>query len=369
MRKLNFFAAAVLAAGAISACNIESVVDDLENSAIDAAFKTIQDAARSKGGDAVLVRPGADYTIEINNPESAINGAKVVIPAAAIPTDVEQAAVAIYGVDAGGAIKSTDSHKLQGPAASIGFTKLPGAEEVTPLADLQITLPYTEAATAPAEQIVLINVNGDGSLAEFTGSSATGGKVTGGSKKYNMFSAFWAVDYDGTSEAPEGTLIYKITSADGSKSCAGLVDDAGSKFSEAVYGYGGTDGFRFRMIVGTALTIDTVGDSAITPLAMPTTIVNVPLNGPYGSWALNCASLDGTVLGGTVTTANALSLSVANFVKASDGTSETCGVNACTPHTGTLEIDAMLDFVASDGSTVKASLNATAANFTWYTEP
>lgn len=369
MLKLKTFAAAILAAGALSACDIEGAIDDLEKQAIDAAFQTIQDAARQKGGDAVLVRPGAEYVIEINNPQSPINGAKVVIPAAAIPTDVEQAAVAIYGIDNGGAVKSTDSHKLVGPVASIGFTKLPGAEEVEPLANLNITLPYTESATAPAEQIVLINVNGDASLLEFEGSAATGGKATGGSKKYNLFGAFWEVDYDGTSDAPEGSLIYKVTSSDGSKSCAGLIENVNERITEKSYRYQGA-GYSFLIAVSPTLTIDTTSDATAVPYSPPTA-VPAPIShaGPYGSWLFSCAGLDGTALGGNVQTLTLGSLNFSNWVEASAGTSETCGANACTPRTGSVDFDFALDAALSDGSTVKAKMNTTINDFVWTTEP
>lgn len=355
--RFKLFTAAVMAAGTLTACSIESTLDDLEKSAIDAAFKTIQDAARQKGGDAVLVRPGAEYVIEINNPQSPINGAKVVIPAAAIPADVEQAAVAIYGIENGGAVKSTDAHKLVGPVASIGFNKLPGAEEVEPLANLNITLPYTEAATAPAEQIVLINVNGDASLLEFEGSAATGGKATGGSKKFNLFAPFWAVDYDGATPAPEDSLIYKVTSSDGSKSCAGLVENVSSRITEKGFTHNGTD-FTFLVVVSPTLTLSSHTGSAPRPESNTLNMLAVP----YGSNLLSCTTLDGTVLGGSVQTAGTVEATVGGWVETAPVTTTGAGNFL---YTGTLDVDAVLDFTASDGSTVKARLNTTLTDFLW----
>lgn len=354
--KIRLLSAALVAVGVLTACNIESTLDDLEKSAIDAAFKSIQDAARQKGGDAVLVRPGAEYVIEINNPQSPINGAKVVIPAAAIPADVEQAAVAIYGIDGSGPFTSSDSHKLMGPVASIGFTKLPGAEEVTPLADLKITLPYTEAATAPAEQMVLLNFNGDGSLAEFSDSSAAGGKVTGGSKKYNTFGSFWAVDYDGATPAPEDSLIYKVTSSDGNKSCAGLVENVAARIPEKGFTYNGTD-FTFVLVVTPALSISSDNGSAPRPVS---NTLNM-LAAPYDAITLSCTTLDGTVLGGAVQAAGTMEATVGGWVETA--APQTIGANF--RYTGTLNIDAVLDFTAADGSTVKARLNTTLTDFLW----
>ena len=95
-------------------CGADKVVDDAKDAAVKAAFESIKNAAEANGGTAAIV--DGETTIEVTDPASPIAGAKVFVPAGAIPAGVDNAAISMQG----GTLpeEQADDVKTAGPGAS-----------------------------------------------------------------------------------------------------------------------------------------------------------------------------------------------------------------------------------------------------------
>ena len=359
MSNLKKFTTAFLAVGVISACNINSVVDDINQATVDAAFDTIKLEAESKGGAAGKVTRGKEVTIEVTSPESLIFGATVKVPADALPADVDLATVSIFYAPLLEA--NPGALGIQGNGAKVTLTKLPGGEEVLPVGALTISLPVTKDSTKPIEKIVLATVHADtGALVAVEGGASDAAKkhAVGVTKGLSMpFVAGWLIEYDGGAADPD-TFIYKVTTA-GATTClgrgrinhnamlAGITESSGYyKFDLSFIGGGGS--------------IAQSGVS-LTPFGLPATAaagtVSVP---PDNTFVVQC-------LAGSYAYPmfhDIFTLTLSKWVESS----QTPAAAAGTVHNGSVMVTGEFDFTSS-GARVQGAFNVVKPGFNWYTNP
>jgi hypothetical protein len=349
----------------LGACNVQGALDDLKDQAIDKAFKAVSDNAKAHGGNAILVRPGKEYILTVNDPASKINGATIKVPADALPADTEQAALAIQVAPV--AAVSTEGLKVAGPSAAVILTKLPDGEMVTPLKGLSFGLPYAADTSYDTKKLVLSVLGTDTKVTIPVGSKSdeTKKQVLADSVTFNVITAVLQVDYAG-GDAPANSFVYKITNADGSKSCSGWNEAAAASFTgDKKFYYGGTTW---------AYLINLLGQGSVNIVAGAPGALDVPSTGTSvdlgtATLTITCVALDGTSLGGDQATPGTESLMLSNWTEGSAGTADMCNGSACTPHTGSVDAVGHFDFTTSNGDIVKAALNVTIADFVWYTVP
>lgn len=357
MLKLKTFAAAILAAGALSACSVESIVDDINNAAIDSAFDIIKQSVEAQGGAAARVKPGQEVILEVTNTASPIAGATVKVPANALPSDVEIAAVSIYHLPViDGANEDVVVH---GNGALIAVTKLPGLEEVVLAAPVTISLPITTTSTKPIEQIVLGSSDiGAGGIVAVEGSKGDAAKkqaVGDATNLKNAFAASWKVDYTGGA-ADADTLIYKVTKADASV-CVGARSLAEGANLVASISNTGFD-YQFTLAVGLTNPVAYTHTQATNYAALPTaTSATIPV---VNTFAITCGgsayAADGTITKGD--------LSVTNWLQSSE--SATVGG---TTHIGSATIVGEVDYTTTAGDHVQAAFSGSKTDFNWFTNP
>lgn len=357
MLNLKSFAAVILAVGALSACSVESLVDDLNDAAIDSAFDVINQNAEALGGKAVKVKRGQEVTLEVVNPASPINGATVKIPAGAIPADYDLAALSIQNapvIDG-----ANEDVVLNGPGALVTLVSLPGLEAITPAVALTIALPITSTSTKPVEQIVLGSYDTSAlALAAVDGSKGDDAKkqAVGDTTVLTYpFAASWKVDYTGGA-AEENSLIYKVTKADSSV-CVGyraLTDtNVQSGISDADMA-----GYQFTLALGltnpVAFTQTQLGSYGTPPTS---TSVNFVVDNTF---QITCGGT-AFVKDGAVTKDD---LSFSNFVESSATT-----VAGGTNHVGSVKLMGEFDYMTAGGDHVQLSFDATKSDFNWFTNP
>lgn len=352
----------LIAALSLAACDIDSVVDDINDQAVQAAFDTVKGTAEASGGAAELVTPGQATTLTVNNPDSPINGATVVVPAGAVGSDVEKAVVAVLGYTTPA---SPEDPVFNGPAAIVQLKKLPGLEDITPAVALTVGLPYAADNSYAVDQLTLgvldASVGSATDVAGSTGDEAkkqVSGDVTDLSKP---LLAIWNVQYDGGPAYP-GTFIFKVTKADGSV-CKGLYR-GDSVISSGIRMAAGGAGWEYSAILGNAsqaTLFKAAADDLATPEAAPVTL-SLDASGT----SMSCLGTTYAADGGTVT---ALEAVYSNWVESSAlPSAQSCtlwGGPFCYSHSGDVDLVATLDYMTAAGDHVQAASDVRAFGVVW----
>lgn len=360
--KYRSFALFASMALSVAACDVQSVVDDLNDQAVQAAFDTVEASAEASGGAAELVSAGQETTLTVNNPNSPINGATVVVPAGALGSDVDKAVVAVLGYTTP---VSPEDPVFNGPAALVQLKKLPGLEDIVPLAPLVVGLPYAADNSYPVDQLTMGMLDTtNGGAADVEGSKGDEAKkqVVGDVTDLTKpLLAVWGVQYDGGAAYP-GTFIYKVTKGDGT-TCKGLFRGDGIISSGIRMAAGGA-GWEYNAVLGNAAqaTLFKAGTADMaTPETAPVTL------------ALDAAGTSVTCLGGTYAadgaTVTALEVVYSNWEEpAALPSAQTCtlwGGPYCYTHNGDVDLVATLDYVTAAGDHVQAAADVRARGVLW----
>lgn len=352
----------LLATLSLAACDIEGVVDDINEQAIQAGFDTVKTAAEQNGGAAEMVTPGQATTLTVNNPDSPINGATVVVPAGAVGSDVEKAVVAVLGYTTPG---SPEDPIFTGPSAIVQLKKLPGLEDITPAVALTVSLPYAADNSYPVAQLTMgaldTAVAGAADVAGSKGDEAKKQVVGDVTDLTKPLLAIWNVQYDGGPAYP-GTFIFKVTKADGSV-CKGLYRGE-SVISSGIRMAAGGAGWEYTAILGNAsqATLFKAGTADLaTPEAAPVTLT-LDASGT----SLACLGTTYAADGGTVTTLEAV---YSNWVELAPlPSAQTCtlwGGPHCYTHSGDVDLVATLDYMTAAGDHVQAASDVRAMGVVW----
>lgn len=357
MRLTHHCTAVLLAAFSLGACNVESVVDDINQAAVDSAFDALKQDAEAQGGAAAKVKRGHAVEIEVTNPESLIAGATVKVPADALPPDVDLASVSIFYAPVIEAAPGTLG--VQGNGAKVTLVKLPGGEPVLPLTALTIALPVTKDSTKPIGEIVLAAVHTDtGSLVAVEGATSDAAKkqAVGVTKGLSTpLVAAWKISYEGGPADP-GTFIFKVTTGSDT-ACLGY----GRIANAVVSGITESSGY-YKFDLNLSMAGSSVVQSAVslTPFGLPgdaqTGTVSVP---PDNTFVFQCAS--GTYI--YEFSHDVFKLGLGEWVESSQAANATG-----TDHTGTVRLTGEFDYT-SGGSRVQGAFNAVKTGFNWYTNP
>lgn len=346
-------------------CNVDSVVEDINDAGVQAAFDGIKQNAEQGGGGAELVQNGAAVTLTINNPASPINGAVVVVPAGAVPADVENAVVAIQGGGVNADI--AEFPVAAGPSALVLLRKLPSLEDITPAKPLTLSLPYYAAAgTFPVAETFLGVIDTSAAaavpMAKVEGSAADEAKklVTGNVTDLKLpFLGIWQVTFAGGAAKPN-TLIYSVTKADGT-TCAGYkaAPEVPSPGLNAAY-----PNLLLSVYMGNVNPVQLAATTA-WPQAVPVSPVTFTLDTTTTTFTCNAEvfALDGAT---TITKREAVFQNYQDTL--AYPSAETCnmwGSKYCYYHHGTVEFSFELDYVTAAGDHVLASGQQNLGDMGW----
>jgi hypothetical protein len=348
----------VTAAGCDVEGALNDLADDAKKAAIETAFAVIQETAEANGGTAAMVN--GETTIEVTKADSPILGAKVVVPAGAIPAGIEYAAVAIEG----GTLPDVqaDDVKTAGPGAVVILRNLDTGEDITPAAKLKITLPFKADTKYPKAKLNL-GIQGEGIFGALEGSKTDDGAdtVTGESDKTGLFAAIWPVSYEG-GPAAANTLVFTVFK-DGKQLCAGYFEDAAAQLLAAGMDYM-TTGSQYVFATGFQSNASTSRVSAsfstFTPpdpesLSLPYIVAD-----PLGSVVCPDASEHSAV-------GAAENLSLLAWTTTTAAATATCAAtDDCFVTVGTAHVTLEMDFTANSGAQVKIAFDVTIPDFQWY---
>lgn len=352
---MNFklIAAAFTTVAALTACNIQSSLDDLNQEVIDAAFDTIKQEAETQGGAAAKVERGKEVTIEVTNPESLIFGATVKVPADALPADVDLATVSIFYFPV--MEPAPSALAAHGNGAKVTLTKLPSGEDVLPVAALTISLPVTKDSTKPIGDIVLGTVRtDDGTLVAVENGRSDAAKkhAVGDTKGFTTpFIAAWKIAYEGGA-ADENSLIVKVTAA--GDECIAF-----GKLNPDLVVASITDSsgwYKWELGVnagGAFLSQNTVKDTAI---GSPDAGASLPSDG----FTVQCGQNQYIA-----TTFDKFTLGLSDWSE----TSQVPGSSGGTTHLGSVKLSGEFDYTTVEGARVQGAVNVTKTGFNWFTNP
>lgn len=213
--KFSRVLAPVVAGFLMSACSIssvfEAIVDDLQAQAL----QSIIDNAKANEGDAVVFKAadGADLTIA----SGSIAGARVVIPANALPEGVDEAVLAI-SYDGLYAVPGTE-YVAGGNTVQVTLQVVPTLEDVGELVtDATVYVPFGDAvSTAEDEAAVGLGHDVGGTIEIITAEvDLDAGLVSGGT---TTFSPFLAV-LPAPEELPQDVVVYTYSVTDASGTSA-----------------------------------------------------------------------------------------------------------------------------------------------------
>jgi hypothetical protein len=349
----------------LAGCNVESVVDDINDAAVQTAFDGVKQTAEQAGGGAELVQNGAAVTLTINNPASPINGAVVVVPAGAVPADVANAVVAIQGAQVNGDI--SEFPVVAGPGAMVVLRKLPGLEDITPAKPLALSLPYyAKPGTYPAAETFLGTLDTSAAaavpMAKIVGSAADEAKalVTGNVLDLKLpFLGIWEVTFAGGA-AKANTLAYSVTKADGT-TCAGFksAPEVLSPQLGLVY-----PNLQLDLSVG---NINPTLAQATTawPQAVPVAETTFTLDATTTTFTCNAEVY--ALAGATTVTKNQVVFANYHDTQAIP-TSQVCNLwnsQYCFTHHGSVEFSMELDYVTAAGDHVLVSAQEDLGDLLW----
>lgn len=344
----------VAGAFALAACNVDNVVNNLKQQAIDAAFQTIVQNAKDNGGDAVMLHAGTAGKLVVTNTASPLYGAEIDVPADALPADASNVALAIQTPPAGtpGLGLDPDNLKNAGPVSLVVLMQLPEVTEVKLVKPITITLPYAKDVSYPAAKLQLSNFpKHDATTPKVVdGSKSDTAKktVTGASMEPNILRAVWPVDFALGDAVAANSFIYKVTGSDNSVKCAGEVTDVTTKFTMKTRDT--TSGLAVALAgVGSLFSLASTGATGV--VAPPVATATVVVTPDVATLSLQC-------LGGTFAAANVVKsdMTFTNFVSA-DATAH--------PAVGAVDVSGQLDFTTATGEHVIGELKATVPDFSW----
>jgi hypothetical protein len=215
--------AAVAAGFLLAGCGIEAAFDDFVAGVQAELLQGVIDGAKANDGDAVVFSPadGADLAIS----EGPIAGARVVIPANALPAGVTSAVLAIYH-DASYAVPGTEQVGA-GPAVQVTLQSVPSLETIASLTtDATVTAPYGDAVSTETDEAdVALGHDVGGTLEVIDGETDTeAGLVSGGTTTFSPFLAVLPAPV--IDETPEPVVFAYTVTDTGGVLCEGSLLEA-----------------------------------------------------------------------------------------------------------------------------------------------
>lgn len=343
--KFSRVLAPVVAGFLMSACSIssvfEAIVDDLQAQAL----QSIIDNAKANEGDAVVFKAadGADLTIA----SGSIAGARVVIPANALPEGVDEAVLAI-SYDGLYAVPGTE-YVAGGNTVQVTLQVVPTLEDVGELVtDATVYVPFGDAvSTAEDEAAVGLGHDVGGTIEIITAEvDLDAGLVSGGT---TTFSPFLAV-LPAPEELPQDVVVYTYSVTDASGTlCEGSVLESAMAAT-------------FESTIQTAAIADTWVDLWLDDTAGASVYIMggwfaapVLLDGPASMTEVTW-NIDVTNCGGSDYMFDAVAVegTMSNWVESDAQAQADCGQTndqACTRHVG------MADAAISTSAAVNTTLD------------